>query len=106
MKDGSISKLLITKTGHRPTSYKEIVHTLLVLCADKNYLGRDDIIWNGIDQVETDFMSTCSEATHRSNTHHVEIETIDPSIALNAVAGLYPCIVTLVQQTHSFNSNL
>ena len=37
MKDNSISKLLITKIGHRPTQYKKIVDTLPILCADKNF---------------------------------------------------------------------
>ena len=58
MKDGAISKLLINKTGHRLTQYKKIVDYLLVLCADKNYQGLDDVIWNRIDQVKTDNMPT------------------------------------------------
>ena len=37
MKDGPISKLLIIKTGHTPTQYKEITDTLPILCADKNF---------------------------------------------------------------------
>ena len=37
MKDSPISKLIITKTGHRSTQYKKIVDTLPVLCVDKNY---------------------------------------------------------------------
>ena len=55
IKDGPISKLLITETGHRATQYKKVVDTLPVLCADKNYQGIDDVIWNGIDLVEADF---------------------------------------------------
>ena len=35
MKDGPISKLAITKTGHRPTQFKKITNALPVLCADK-----------------------------------------------------------------------
>ena len=31
MKVGPISKLIITKTGHRPTQYKKIIDTLPVL---------------------------------------------------------------------------
>ena len=41
MKDGPISKLIITEIGHRLTQYKKIVDTLPVLCADKNYRGID-----------------------------------------------------------------
>ena len=37
MKDGPISKLLITKIGHRPTQFKKIIDTLPVLCADNNF---------------------------------------------------------------------
>ena len=43
MKDGPISKLIITKTGSRPTQYKKIIDTLPVLCADKNYQGLDEV---------------------------------------------------------------
>ena len=32
MKDGAISKLLITETEHRPTQFKKITDTLPVLC--------------------------------------------------------------------------
>ena len=35
MKDGPISKLTITKTGHRPTQFKKIIDALPVLCANK-----------------------------------------------------------------------
>ena len=44
MKDGPISKLLITKTRHRPTQFKKITDTLPVLCADKNFQGLDKVI--------------------------------------------------------------
>ena len=37
MKDGPISILLITKTGHRPTQFKKTTDTLPVLCVDKNF---------------------------------------------------------------------
>ena len=37
IKDGPISKLLITKTGHRPTQLKKITNTLPVLCAFTNF---------------------------------------------------------------------
>ena len=62
IKDGPISKFLITKTGHRPTQYKKIVDTLLVLCADKNYQGLDDVIWTGIDLVEINYIPTYPDA--------------------------------------------
>ena len=37
IKDSPISKLLITKSGHRPTHFKKITDTLPVLYADKNF---------------------------------------------------------------------
>jgi len=43
MKDGPISKLLITKIGHRSTQFKNIPDTLPVLCADKNFQGLDEV---------------------------------------------------------------
>ena len=36
MKDGLLSKLTITKTGHRPSQFKKIRDTLPVFCADRN----------------------------------------------------------------------
>ena len=37
MKNGPISKLLITEIGHRLTQFKKIIDTLPVLCTDKNF---------------------------------------------------------------------
>ena len=98
MKDGSISKLLITKTGHRPIQYKKIIDTLLVLCADKNYQGIDDVVWNRIDRVKTDFMPPYPDVTWWSNTHHVKIVTVNPSVTADANTSLGPPIVTLLQK--------
>ena len=44
MKDGPISKLTITKTGHRPTQFKKITDTLPVSCKDKNLHCLDEVI--------------------------------------------------------------
>ena len=71
MKEGSISKLIVTKTGHIPTQYKKITDTFPVLCVDKNYRGIDDVIWTGDNLVEADFMSTYLNTNQRSSTHHV-----------------------------------
>ena len=62
MKDDLISKLLITKIGHRPTQFKKFTDTLPVLCADKNFQGLDEVVWTGRDLAETDSMSTYSDA--------------------------------------------
>ena len=68
MKDGPISKSLITETGHRPTQYKKIINTLPVLCADKNFQGLNEVIWTKIDLVETDFMLPYPNANQWSTT--------------------------------------
>ena len=44
IKDGCISKLSITKTGHQATQYKKIIDTLLVLCIDKNFRYINDVL--------------------------------------------------------------
>ena len=106
MKDGPISKWIITKTGHKPSQYKKIIDTLPLLCADKNYQGLDDVIWTGNNLVETDFMSTYLDTNQWSNIHDVEIETVNPNIAPEAVTSLRPHIVTLLQKTHVFDANL
>ena len=79
MKDGRISKLIITDTGHRPTQYKKIIDTLPILCADKNYQGINDVIRNGIDLVEADFKPPYSDIDWWSFNHHVEIRTVNPT---------------------------
>ena len=56
MKDGPISKLIITKTGHWPAQYKKIIDTLPVSCIDKYYKGLDEVVWAGNDLVEVDFI--------------------------------------------------
>ena len=56
MKDGPLSKLTITKTGHRPSQFKKISDALPVLCADKNYRGLDEVFRTRRDPVKTDFM--------------------------------------------------
>ena len=71
MKDGPISKLTITKTGHKPSQFKKISDALPVLCADKNYQGLDEVLRTGRDQVETDFMPDYPDANRWSTTHHV-----------------------------------
>ena len=44
MKDGQISKLLITETGHRPTQFKKINDTLPVLCMNKHFQGLNEAL--------------------------------------------------------------
>ena len=105
MKDSLISKLLITKTGHRPVQYKKVMDTLPVLCADKNYQGLDDIIQNGIDLVEVDFTLPYPEANRWTTTHHVEVRTVN-LWDLQFADGSRPPIITLARETHVFDANL
>ena len=76
MKDGPISKLIITKTGHRPTQYTTIVDTLPVLCANKNFQDLDDVFRTENDLVEVDFMPLYLDAIQWSTTHYVQISTV------------------------------
>ena len=62
MKDGPISKLTITETGHRPSQFKRLCNALPVFCADKNYRGLDEVLHTGRDKVENEFMSAYSDA--------------------------------------------
>ena len=100
MKDGPISKLIIPEPRHRPTQYKKIVDTLPVLYADKNYQGIDNVIRTGTNLVEMDFMPTYPDADQWSTTHHVEIETVNPNDAPDAVTGSRPPTATMARQTH------
>ena len=99
MKDGSISKLLITKTGHRPIQFKKIIDTLPVLCADKNFQDLDEVLRTGIDLVESNFMPTYLNATRWLSTHHVQIQTVAPGAAIDTTTGVRPFVPTVVEQT-------
>ena len=93
MKDGSISKLIITETGHRSTQYKKIVDTLPVLCADNNFRGLHDVIWTQNDLVEADFMPLYSDALQWTTTHHVQISTVNPINVLKPTACVPPALI-------------
>ena len=101
MKDGPISKLTSTETGHRATQYKKIIDTHPVLCADKNYQGIDDVIRNGIDLVEANFTPIYPNENQWSNTHHVEITSVDPT-KVPAIDGSHTPIIVMEQRTHIF----
>ena len=47
MKDSLISKLTITKIGHRLSQFKEIFDTLPVFYTDKNHGGLDEVLRTG-----------------------------------------------------------
>ena len=77
IKDGPISKLTITETGHRPSQFKKIRDTLPVFCFDKNYRGLDEVLCTRCDKVKDDFMSAYPDATRWSTTHHVQIASVN-----------------------------
>ena len=78
MKDGPISKLIITETGHRPSQFKKLYDALPVLCADKNYGGLDEVLRTGRDKVKDDFMLAYPDANLWSkNTHQIQVATVD-----------------------------
>ena len=71
MKESPLSKLTITKTGHRLTQFKKIRDTLFVFCADKNYGILNEVLCTGRDKVENDFMLVYPDANQWSTTHHI-----------------------------------
>ena len=89
-KDGQISKLRITKTGHQFTQYKKVINTLPVLCVDKNYQGIDDVIRIGIDLVEADFIPMFLDTSQWSNTHHVKVRPSIHKITQQPMAHVLP----------------
>ena len=63
MKDGPISKLTITETGHRPSQFKKIHDALPVFYADKNYQSLDEVLYTGRNKVQDDFMPAYPDTT-------------------------------------------
>ena len=51
-------------------------------------------------------MPTYPDATRWSNTHHVEIRIVDPTVAIDATTGVRPPITTLLQKNYVFDANL
>ena len=68
MKDGPLSKLIITKGGQRATQYKKIIDALPVFCADKGYRFIDDVIHTNKELQESAFLPTYPDATRWSST--------------------------------------
>ena len=106
MKDGTISKLVITETGHRPSQFKKSSDTLPVLSADKNFQGLKEVLQTGRDLVKTDFMPTYPDATQWSTTHHVQVSIVDPTDISDRVTGKRPVRFQMMEQTHFFDANL
>ena len=105
-KNSPISKLLITETGHRPTQFKKINHTLPVLCADKYFRGLNEVLQTGIDLVESNFMPTYPDPTQWLSTHQVEIQIVAPGAKVDATTGVCPFVPIVIEQTHVFKANI
>ena len=108
MKDGPISELTITETGHRPSQFKKIYDALPVFCADKNYGGLDEVLRTGRDKVEDDFMQAYPNANLWSNTHQIQVTTVAAEAALieGTTTGEHVTTYELVEQTIVTNANL
>ena len=106
MKDGCISKLTITETGHQFIQYKKIICTLPVLCTDKNYRCLDDVLCNWTDLDEADVTPPYPKADQWSNTYNVGIKTVDPNATSVQGTGERPPIIVMMQRTHVFDTNL
>ena len=98
MKDGQISKLTMTKTGHRPCQFKNIGDAFSLLCADKNFRVLNKVFCTGRDQVETDFMQDYPDADRWSTTQHVEISTVNPEADAEP-NGSWPVLFQTMEQT-------
>ena len=106
MKNGLISKLTITKTGHRPFQFKKISDTLSVLCVDKNFRGLDEVLRTGRDLVKDDFIPPYPDINLRSTTLHVQIIIVDPDNEVDKDTGERPLCYQMMEQTHVFDANL
>ena len=108
MKDGPISELTVTETGHRPSQFKKLWDALPVFYADKNYSGLDEVLRTGGDKVENDFMPAYPDANLWSNTHQIQVATVAEGAARieGSLRGERVTTYTLVDQTIVTNANL
>ena len=108
MKDGPISELTITETGHRPSQFKKIYDALPIFCADKNYGCLDEVFCTGRDKVEDDFILAYSDANRWSSTHHVQIDSVNPDATegVDQITNERPVTYQTVEQTIVTYTNL
>ena len=95
MKDGYISKLTITKTGHQATQYKKIMNNLPILCADKNFRYINDVLYRWTDLPEATFLLPYPDSTRWSNTYNIQIKIANPNEISDQVTGECPAIIRL-----------
>ena len=87
MKDGCHSKLTITKSGHRATQIKKILHALPGFFKDKNYKYIDDIISTNTKPTQVYFLLVYPVRTQRSSMHHVNLGSVNSFIGLDVPSG-------------------
>ena len=108
MKEGPISELPITETGHRPSQFKKIYDDLPVFIVDENYGGLDEVLCTGRDKVENDFMPAYPNANLWYNTHQIQVASVQPGVTLVEGTATNERVVTYqtVEQTIVTNANL
>ena len=101
MKDGPISELTITETGHRPSQFKKLWDALPVFCADKNYGGLDEVLCTGHDKVEDDFMLAYPNVNLWPITHQIQVATVAEGATriVGSTTGKHATTYKLVDQT-------
>ena len=97
MKDCPLSKLTITKTGHRPSQFRKIYNALPIFCADKNYQGLDEVLRTRRDKVKDDFMPAYPNANLWSTTHQVKITSVNPMADIDAGTNMRPVTYREIQ---------
>ena len=107
MKDGPISELTNTETGHRPSQFKKLDDTLPVFCADKNYCGFNEVVLTGYDKVEGDSMPAYPNATLWSHTHQIQVAIVtDGAVLVEGSLTERVTTYTLVNKTIITDTNL
>ena len=106
MKDGLISKLTITKTGHWPSQFKKICDAVSVSCADKNYWALDEVLRTRRNKVEDDFMPAYPDATPWSTTHQVQITSVHLTTSLVEGTNIRLITYQVMEQTIGTDANL
>ena len=104
MKDGCISKLKITESGHQGTKYKQIIDTLPAYYG-QIYRCIDDVLCNGTNLVKADSTPPYQDSDLWSNTYNIEITTVNKLAVPLANSKLLP-IIKLEKKTHVFKANL
>ena len=105
MKDGYLSKLTITKSGHRATQFKKIIGALPIFCADKNYRYIDDIICTNTKLTKANFVPSYLVITQWLSMYHVNLGSVNPIVGLNIPSGARPTCTEMIEKSPIFYPN-